>query len=149
MVFETEIIRKLHNLSTCIYFILEEQNAITVGHNEKFCYTFLKFNIKIISAWYLPGGPVTENLPSSAGDTSLITDQGNKIQQVVEQLSPWATTTELAHSRACTPQLGTLHATSREPRCCKYWSLHTATTEPSCHNWRVCALPTKDPTCHN
>ena len=47
----------------------------------KSCYTFLKFNIKIISAWYLPGGPVTENLPSNAGDTSLITDQGNKIQQ--------------------------------------------------------------------
>ena len=68
----------------------------------------------------MPGGPVIENLPSNAGDTSLITDQGTKIQQVAEQLSPWATTIELAHSRARTPQLGTLHATSREPSCCKY-----------------------------
>ena len=43
-----------------------------------------------------PGGPVVKNPPSNAGDTGSIPGQANKIPHGVGQLSPCATTTELA-----------------------------------------------------
>ena len=47
-----------------------------------------------------PGGPVVKNLPASAGDTGLTPGPGSKIPHAAGQLSPRATTTEPAHSRA-------------------------------------------------
>ena len=43
-----------------------------------------------------PGGPVVNNLPSNAGDAGLIPGQVTKIPHAAGQLSPCATTTELA-----------------------------------------------------
>ena len=43
-----------------------------------------------------PGGPVVKNLPSNAGDSGSIPGGGTKIPHAVGQLSPCATTTELA-----------------------------------------------------
>ena len=43
-----------------------------------------------------PGGPVVKNPPSNAGDTGLIPGQGTKIPHAMGQLSPHATTIELA-----------------------------------------------------
>ena len=43
-----------------------------------------------------PGHPVVKNLSCKAGDTGLIPGQGTKIPHATEQLSPCATTTELA-----------------------------------------------------
>ena len=43
-----------------------------------------------------PGGPVVKNPPYKAGDTGSIPGQGNKIPHAMGQLSPHATTTELA-----------------------------------------------------
>ena len=74
---------------------------------------------------------MVKNLPSSAGDASSISGRGTKIPHAVGQISPRATTTELAHlneracmpqttepmcSGACTPQLEreNPHATTRE-----------------------------------
>ena len=53
-----------------------------------------------------PGGPVVKNLPSNAGDAGLIPGQGTKIPRATGQLSPCATTTELAclNKRARMPQ---------------------------------------------
>ena len=67
-----------------------------------------------------PGGPVTKNLPYNAGDAGSIPGQGTKIPHAAGQLSPRATTTELAHSGPCTPQL------ERSP-CATTKSLHAAT----------------------
>ena len=58
-----------------------------------------------------PGGPVVKNLPSSAGDASLIPGQGTKIPHAVGQLSPCAITTEPVCSGVHMPQL--------EPMCHK------------------------------
>ena len=44
-----------------------------------------------------PGGPVVKNLPYNAGDLGSIPGQGTKIPHATGQLSPRATTTELAH----------------------------------------------------
>ena len=52
-----------------------------------------------------PGGPVVENPSCNAGDAGLIPGRGTKIPHATGQLSLRATTTEPAHSRACTPQL--------------------------------------------
>ena len=66
-----------------------------------------------------PGGPVVKNPPSKAEDVGWIPGQGTKIPHAAGQLSPRATTTELVRSRACAPQLETLHpATREEPRRC-------------------------------
>ena len=46
--------------------------------------------------WDFPGGPVVKNLPSNAGDVGSIPGQGTKIPHAAGQLSPRATTTELA-----------------------------------------------------
>ena len=43
-----------------------------------------------------PGGPVVKNPPYNAGDVGLIPGQGTKIPHATGQLSPRATTTELA-----------------------------------------------------
>ena len=43
-----------------------------------------------------PGGPVVENPPSNAGDAGSIPGWGTKIPHAAGQLSPCATTTELA-----------------------------------------------------
>ena len=53
-----------------------------------------------------PGGPVVKNMPYNAGDAGLIPGQGTKIPHAAGQLSPSATTTELAclNWRACVPQ---------------------------------------------
>ena len=71
-----------------------------------------------------PGGPVVKNLPYNAGDTSSIPGQGTKIPHATGQLSPRATTTELArlNERACMPQLQSpcalepVRATTREEK---------------------------------
>ena len=41
-----------------------------------------------------PGGPVTKNLPSNAGDNGLIPGRGTKIPQAAGQLSPNVAITE-------------------------------------------------------
>ena len=52
----------------------------------------------------LPGGPVVKNLPSNAGSVGSNSCQGTKIPLALEQLNPWATTTEAssAYSLCCT-----------------------------------------------
>ena len=44
----------------------------------------------------LPGGPVVKNPPYNAGHAGSMSGQGTKIPHAVGQLSPRATTTELA-----------------------------------------------------
>ena len=44
-----------------------------------------------------PGGPVVKNPSYDSGDTGSIPGQGTKIPHAAGQLSPRATTTELAH----------------------------------------------------
>ena len=68
--------------------------------------------------------------PSSAGDVGSISGWGTKIPHAAGQLSPCATTTEPAHSRAHAPKLESLHAQ------------RTATREKPTH----C---NEDPVCHN
>ena len=82
--------------------------------------------------WDFPGCPVVKYPPYNAGDTGLIPGQGTKIPHAVGQLSPCATTTELArlnwrasvpltteptHSGTHTPQLQNPHVL--EPACHK------------------------------
>ena len=52
--------------------------------------------IKIHGTRDFPGGPVVKNLPYNAGYVGSISGQGTKIPHAVGQLSPCATTTELA-----------------------------------------------------
>ena len=52
-----------------------------------------------------PGGPVVKKPPSNATDTGLIPGQLTKIQHALEQLGPWATTTETMSSGTFMPQL--------------------------------------------
>ena len=47
-----------------------------------------------------PGGPVVKNPPSNVQDMGLISGWGTKIPHAVEQLSPWAATTEPVCFRA-------------------------------------------------
>ena len=47
--------------------------------------------IKKKQSWDFPGNPVVKSLPSNAGDTGSIPDQGTKIPHVAGQLSPHAT----------------------------------------------------------
>ena len=51
-----------------------------------------------IKSWSrdIPGDPAVKNLPSNAGDTSLIPGGGTKISQATGQLNPCASTTEPA-----------------------------------------------------
>ena len=68
------------------------------------------------------GGPVVKNLPYNAGDVSSIPGQGTKIPHAAGQLSPRATTSELARL-------------NRSPRAASYrahalWTPHATTTEP-------------------
>ena len=53
-----------------------------------------------------PSGPLVKDLPSSAGDMGSIPGRGTKIPHAAGQLSPRATSTELAclNKRACVPQ---------------------------------------------
>ena len=66
-----------------------------------------------------PGSPVVKNLPSHAEDAGSIPVLGTKIPHAAGQLSPHATTTELAllNERAHVPQI-------QSPRA----------LEPVCHN---------------
>ena len=59
-----------------------------------------------IHTWDFPGGPVVKNPPSNAGDMGSIPGQGTKIPHATGQLSPHATTTDLArlNKRACVQQ---------------------------------------------
>ena len=71
---------------------------------------------------------MVKNPPSNAGDAGSIPGQGTKIPHAAGQLSPSATTTEPAHSRAITreahtaqqraygPQRKILHAGTKIPR---------------------------------
>ena len=52
-----------------------------------------------------PGCPVVRNPFSNAGDASLIPGQRTKIPHPMEQLRPYAITTEPVYSGAHTPQL--------------------------------------------
>ena len=74
--------------------------------NKLFCATI--FGIQNIKTWLgdFPGGPVVKNPPYNAGNAGSITGQGTKVPQAVGQLSPCATTTELArlNERARVPQ---------------------------------------------
>ena len=73
-----------------------------------------------------PGGPVVKNPPSNAGDMGSVPGRGTNIPHAAGQLSPFAT-------------LPSLHASMREPACCKLQSPRAL--EPACHNWReACAL---------
>ena len=53
---------------------------------------------------YVPGGPVVENPPTSAGDAGSIRGRGTRIPHAMGQLNPDSTATEAAHSRVHTPQ---------------------------------------------
>ena len=61
------------------------------------CFETFKCIYEIIYGWDFPGGPVVKNPPSNAGDVGSIPGQGTKISHATGQLSPHATTTELAH----------------------------------------------------
>ena len=110
---------------------------------------------KLLSRDFL-GGPAVKNPPYNARDMGLIPGQGTKIPQAAGQLSPHATTTELArlNQRACVLQ--TTESTRSNP--------HATTTEPmrpgACvpqlkrkparRNQREArAAATKDPACLN
>ena len=58
--------------------------------------TLLSGSLSIKNNRDLPGGPVVKNPPSNAGDAGSIPGQGTEIPHATGQLSPWATTTELA-----------------------------------------------------
>ena len=58
---------------------------------------------------------MVKNPPSNAGDVGSIPGRGTKIPHDVGQLSPRAATTEPMCSRACVPQLESLHAATTEP----------------------------------
>ena len=90
------------------------------------------------------GGPVVGSLPSNAGDAGSNPGWGTRMPHAARQLSPRATTTELAHlsetahvsetteptrSGARVPQLEreNPHSTTREK------SMH-CNKEPTCHN---------------
>ena len=60
------------------------------------CEMFLHLHLKTGICRDFPGGPVVKNLPSDAEDMGLIPGQGTKIPHAAGQLSPHATTTELA-----------------------------------------------------
>ena len=63
-----------------------------------------------------PGGPVVKNPPSIAGDVHSIPGQGAKIPQATGQLSPRATTTELACRNYRAHTLWSLRHNVREAR---------------------------------
>ena len=52
--------------------------------------------MKKVSDGGFPGGPVVKNPPYNAGDKGSIPGQGSKIPHAAGQISPCATTTELA-----------------------------------------------------
>ena len=65
-----------------------------------------------------PGGPVVKNQPSNTGDAGSIPGRETNIPHAVGQLSPCASTTEPAHSRAHAPQLDrSLRAAMKDPTC--------------------------------
>ena len=81
---------------------------------------------------YFPGSPVVKNLPSNAGDAGSMTGQVTEILHAVGQLSPRATTTELAYlnERARVPQTAEpMHSGPRVPQLQSACAL-----EPMCHN---------------
>ena len=78
-----------------------------------------------------PGGPVVKNPPYNAGDAGSIPGQGTKIPNAAGQLSPHATTTELACPEACTPQLGREALTPQQrARAPQRWVPHASTKIP-------------------
>ena len=82
--------------------------------------------------WDFLGGPVVKNLPTNAGDAGLIPGRGTKIPHAAGQLSPCATTTELArlNERARMPQ--TMEPTG--PGGCVPQLQSPRALEPACHN---------------
>ena len=70
---------------------------------------------------------MVKNSLSNAGDVGLIPGRGTKILHAAGQLSPHATTTEHACSRAHVPQLETLRAATTEPH--MLWSPCATTRE--------------------
>ena len=91
-----------------------------------------------------PGGPVVKNPPSNAGDVGSIPGRGTKIPHALGQLSPHATTTELARlsKRDCVPQTAEpTRSGARAPQlerepCMSQLerSLSAATKDPTCCN---------------
>ena len=78
-----------------------------------------------------PGGPVINNLPSSAGWMGLIPGQGTEIPRAVRQPSP--------HTETAEPGVS-----NREPVCCELQN--SGTLEPADHNWRkACVAARKSP----
>ena len=63
---------------------------------DHFLTTYKKINSKCTKGDF-PVGPVVKNLPSNAGGGGSISGRGTKIPHATGQLSPHATTTELAH----------------------------------------------------
>ena len=63
--------------------------------------------------WDFPGGSVVKNPPANAGENRF-DPWSRKVPHAVEQLSPWATTTE--------PALYSPRATATEPTRHNYWS---------------------------
>ena len=89
------------------------------------------------NGWDFPGGPVVKNPPSNAGDLRSIRGQGTKIPHAAGQLSPRATTTELArlNERACV-----LHTTE---------STHPGAHAPQLERENLHATTREKPTYHN
>ena len=74
----------------------------------------------------LSGGPVVKNFPANAENMDWILGPG-EIPHAMEQLCPWATTTEASVPRACVPQR------ERPPQ----WEAHTPQLERGPHSLQL------------
>ena len=99
----------------------------------------------------IPGGPVVKNPPYNAGDMGSIPGQGTKIPHATGQLSPCATTTELARLNQSphatnyrAHALWTPHATTREEK-----TLTPQLERSPCTTMKSPCATTKDPVCLN
>ena len=129
-----------------------------MAHGVNNVFTVLRFKVhslklKTNEQRDFPGGSVVKNPPSSAGEAGSIRGRVTKILHAAGQLSPRATTIELAslnerarmpqtteptRSGACVPQLEreNPHATTREKPSATTKSLRTARKDPACLNKR-------------
>ena len=72
-----------------------------------------------------PCGPVVKNLPSNAGHSDLIPDQGTKIPLATGRLSPCTTIIELASSGALMPELEKSMLHNKELPCATMETQHS------------------------